>query len=647
MRFPHIHQGVLRIPFVLTVLSLFLSLLPIPTIVPAILLVVALSVIFPLSGVGYITRGVLSVLLLASLNSIAALIAWGLKLSLDSTLLIICYNLILLGVLFSFSSSIAEMVEHHKKILWIELVGVILATLAIGILVRILAQGADAVDLTRIVTFTDDNTAHLTIVNHIDKYGSYLYGNRSLLENGTPSGYLAYPQGWHLNTALATQLFTTNSDISPQRLLLSYYIVSSAWVGALAYLFTVLTLLLARSIRFKVHLGAAVTAVMGVGVSFFVNTIYPLFTWGAHPQIASFVLLLALIAVASDALTNTVKLKSILASISIIYIVAIAFIYYFLLPTVLLFIALFLLFNFRAQMIKFWKNPSIVFFALLLLISLAPVAMYFKYIDVSQAEVFKASGGTLAFSNSLLFAVPFMAVLYSFQKKSRPLLWAGILLLCSTLFMAVIMLYQYQTLGSLQYYGFKASHSVILLSALILSVLFTEILSYLFSKKNTLLPFPIFISIAVLSTTVFAQTQRHPLFDIYVKDSPYGLNEDIASAIVSASQSPQATGTLALGSCQSYFDVRAINMIIALSGETTSHQTKIALAQYNSKQQLKVFDLIRDYQISAAPQPLTILSSDTTTVKMLKDYLGASAESINFIDVSHGDPDTKCPLRLS
>ena len=634
----------LKAPLILTLVSLSLCLLPVPKLIPAILMITVFGIILPFFGFGYITRFILAVLLLVCINTLVGLALWSVRIPLTPALLIELYDLVLVGIILAFSKSIRNIIQHQKKFLWPEAIALAFSLMAIGILIHPLALGNDATSLTRILTYTDDNTAHVSLVNNIDIHKGYLYGNKEIVESGAVNN-TAYPQGWHLNTSIVEQsLMTVNKKPSPQMLLLAYYLVASAWFGSLVYLFIMLIYKLVEPlIDRRLLLVALASSSIIVGGSFLIGTMYQLFTWGAHPEIASMVLTLATIITLAEATPKTHELKKVLVALALLFIIGISFIYYFALPVVLFSTVIYIAISFRSDLTKFWRHPYIIVFGVLGLISLVPVIMYFKYINHSQSYVLNADGGTLSYANLYTLSAFLFAAVYAFRKKLLGTqLWAGVFLLSSFFFTVAIMAYQLKASGGIHYYAFKASQALMLLAIVLITAFFAEALVLLFSpgKKAHIILTSILL---IISSLALLRTVHSPLYDIYLNNNPYGLGQKLAASVVSSSQSDHARTTVAIGSCYSYFDVRATLMIIALSGESDVHQAKIAIAQFSSPRE-RIFGLIKQYQIDTK-STITILNSDENTEEALKEYLGNDSKKFNYIDLVDKN-QVDCPLRI-
>lgn len=636
-------------PFILATSSLLTSLFPIPALIPFILVIAAIGMLMPLERVGILTKLILAILLVLSSNTLIGLIAWLINTTLDASVIVAFYAIVTLGAVYLYPKEFKRINANQKKLFSFEIYAIVFALIAIAIPLKPLLIGADATSLTRILTFTDDNTAHLALVKNIDKFDGYLQGNDGALRDGMTNNFMAYPQGWHLNTVFVANLIN-EKDNSNSYLLLSYYVTASIWVGLLAYLFTVLAFRLAKPLEHKRFEIMVIAVLLAVGSKFFISTIYPLFTWGAHPQIASFVLMLSVLLLTVETLIHKGLRKVILTAMSLLFIVAISFIYYFELPIVALFALIFILAYYRNYFSSLMKPGGwpLWLFGILLLISLIPIVIYFHYIGTSQASVFNASGGTLSYSNFLIVAVSLSALVYAWMARSISVLWIGIMLACATIFMLAIFAFQLYSTGVISYYGFKASQTVVLLSAIVICVFFINTLGDLLPKKQQTFPAMISLSTLLVVGLSLTKTYNAPLYDIYIDNNPYGIDKELASEVVNAASGEYPERFISIGSCASYEDVRAMSMVIALSGKTTPLQREISNTQFDSAQEQKVFDLIKKYQSELpANSFLSVVSSNKQTGQGLVEALGPAAKRIDVKDLSiHEQNNAICPLRL-
>lgn len=635
----------LRIVYAACISSAALTLFPETHLLAAITIVLGWSLVLPIISFGYITRFILSLVLLLSASSIVALVFWALGVPLSATLLIVLYAIVLGTTALLLPEKIIKVrkLQNRTRMLLIELLALGLCLVAFSIPLLPVMKDSSAVSLVRLTTFTDDNVVHINIVREIDKYHQYLYGSEDAARDGTSKDISAYPQGWHFTTSVVEQFFSNSHGQSPRALLLGYYLTATMWVGVLAYMFVILTHSLSRTLIKQINATTSVAASVIVGSSIFIGTIYPLFTWGAHPQIAVYSLLLTILLFIDEHLAGYISRATtvlLIASIS----TAIALFYYFELPIMLFFLALMLMFFYKKELLAFWRHKELLLVGVLVLVSIVPLLLAAIYGKSGQSSTLNADGGTMIYNNYLLVSISLLVLVYTIQKKSIQLFWAGLLFTCALIFMVLIMVYQYISIGSIHYYAFKASQIVIFIGALIFAAFVSEMMSKILLRRPVIIPSRAYGGLLLLMASAFALSNHSALFDIYPMNKAYGLDESTAQSVVLASHTKHPENYVSIGNCASYFDVRATRMVMAIAGKASSYQAEIASAEYNPSNSVEIIKLITDYG-SRVKAPLLVATPSQAIQQKISGMLPGT-KTPNFILLSEDLPAQECPLRI-
>jgi hypothetical protein len=321
-----------------------------------------------------------------------------------------------------------------------------------------------------------------------------------------------------------------------------------------------------------------------------------------------------------------------------------AFTWLFIWPVVITAIILFSCFYMKNK----YKHLSLV----LLVCSLAFIQVWVQLtITVKKAGV-NEMGSVIPINNIFLLGILCMVSMYALVKnKVVEVRVVSLFTAITALFSITVMVYQLISVGELRYYFYKSAHTFILLAAIMLTALIAQALSW-FIHYNTA-SWQLLASSAIL--LIFASmslgwSQRSLQANDYITHKPYGISLEMADAINTLYGNSQNSlpNTIAIGSCNRAQDIKAINLITAISGRT-SPADAVASAEFYSPQAVDTFEAIKDDQ-RFATKPLTIISSDYNLEQDLQSYLGKNSRGIKFVDLggyhSSSGASSACPERL-
>ena len=244
-----------------------------------------------------------------------------------------------------------------------------------------------------------------------------------------------------------------------------------------------------------------------------------------------------------------------------------------------------------------------------------------------------------------------LAVIYALSKPTtkifRGVLWAA---LSAALFSVGVMVYQLSTVGELRYYYYKSLYTVLVLTGTILVSFFAGSLAKIIYSQPRKIALG-FLAILTASSIGFAWAGATPQTNDYVREKPYGLSIEMADAISTIVKTrPQyLQNTFAIGSCNRVQDIKATQLIIALSGINNGTDA-ISSAQFFSPKEHDTFSEVAAY-LKITKGKLIVISSDRAVEKALTSYLGSRAGRIEFVrlgDAASGveKPVSACPERL-
>lgn len=355
----------------------------------------------------------------------------------------------------------------------------------------------------------EDNASHYALANTISVNKSYTY-----LLSPEKSGVLValknYPQGLHVNYAINSQVLWGNGDLSQTFLLKSYVAQICAYLGLLF----IIILLCARQIglsiideklfvRIIAASAPALIYLLGFGASTY------LFMYGFHSQIAAYVfILIALLLVSSKDIG--MWSKSLVAAFCGI---AVAFIWFFLLPVYVGFILGWAIVNWSSIRKKI---VSLQYIMLIVITGLIVIIPFIIQQGGGDGTSVNTPGGVHPLSLVVLFGYACLAILYLFTRRFKQLFDGSpssllfILAIVSLIFSALIGVYQLATIHTFAYYFYKSLYILPIICG-IFGVCFTFIVVSVAINQKIFRPNGLFITIPIFLTSSYICFVHYPI----------------------------------------------------------------------------------------------------------------------------------------
>lgn len=604
--------------------------------------------ILPSQANRLITRVLISVLLLASLNSLLGFFAWLINEPINYRELIPVYTLLAFGLSLNHLRS-ASKIKQWPSISKEELVALSLSTVVLFIALAPIIIKPTAVNTTRVLMTGGDNTSHIWITNIVEDRSGYvqdLYSNREI---SLKAKLVPYPQGWHINMVLAKQtLESAMGSFQLERFLHLYHLFSAAGLALLAYFFLMTCFAVHK--KLKINRLAVYSAILLIAGLLFSGPFFALYAIGFHTHIAALAMFFALLVLLMGLLEIPGSKQSLRFPLIMgaLLTAGVPYVYLPLWPIALGALVVFSVHLLGIRSIKDtvreWK----------IITGMSVVAAFGFGQIIMQAPYFSSGSSALNESgfilepNTLLLAVLLGILLifavYEYSNERVRLLSqvAGL----SAIIALLPLTYQLLTTGSPRYFYYKMAYTFILLAAALLTLAISKLLSVVIASvgKNraAIIGLAAFIIFSIASV---AWAKSSTYFQLYVKQKPYGMSEELADAVITiVKKEPQnAIRTVAIGSCNREQDIKAMQLARALTVDANLSHQRIITTQVNYPIASKTFAAIEKYL--GQEGKLIVVSTDKDLQNALTEYLGADrAAKIRFVDLDYGSTAKEQPL---
>jgi hypothetical protein len=588
---------------------------------------------------GVFARLITICMLIVSLNTLLGFGFWLFKMSFTPSRLLWIYLVItVFVVLFEKGPTVSNNWKSWFPVK--ELVAVVVAIIAGAIVLFPLSTDRSTPALIQAVSTGIDNIAHLNFIEQIEKQQGYVYGSRASATSLEPQlgpDVKAYPEGYHLNAALAEEVFGVGHRNDAIRwLLLNYVLYAAVNFAVLGFCFTYLAALVAEKIVKKKD-GLIWLSALIIGVYIILNFALGLFISGFQPQILGLSLLLVcawLLEAYRDAKTD--KQKFFWISCALLVAIGNGFVYLYLWPVAVAVIC----------SIVFWDNykrvyrPSrlgLSFLLLLALMSFIQAALYLIFSSLNSGKL-DDQGGTPMLNNFLLLAliIGLSSIIFARPKRLNRASVQLVFVTWAVLFSIAMLIFQLATSGTLSYYYFKSTYTIVLFVAVLGVSLFVNLLHQLQNR--------LYIGMALLATVILAWSVHSILLSSFLDKQPYtSPNRPLAIMTVKLLKNPyyrqHTTQIVAIGNdCINADDLRVSRLLMTLSGKATIQQEKIAEYSFWPYDRQVAYGLIASYQRQQPDNKLIIVSSQASIHDAIIKRVGNAATHLTFIDPYAGQP---------
>lgn len=605
------------------------------------------ALLLPIKQLGIVSRYVLAFLSTACLIMLCGLFAWVGDININGQIILVVLNVIGLAVALlhrnvvpGFSIKIRECLQAS------ELFSLIATAAVTSIILLPVLTAASPQSYLSTLSYTDDNLNHLSLVKQISVSNGFIYGNNQAEQNTSTTNLSSYPQGWHLNVSILSDIIRP-TEKSVEYSIEAYYFISIMWLGVFTFTFFRYLFGLIEPLKSKGIMFGALVSIVAIGGKLFTNILVPLFMWGSQPYFAGVTLLLSLLLIlqALSAL-NSERLRKFYLAWAALLATGVSFVYYLFAPIALVLILTGVIYTHRSQLRRLYR-PSFywAYFALSSFFIVLPIIFYVLYFKQTQSSKFNEDGGTLIVSvGTLAFLSLLSGSLMCIRRKSH-FLFLGIASAASFGMTFLIYAYQLYSTGGAHYYYHKAAHLLLIFLALMISALLAPLIKETYAKHRKSIFNTAGCILLLFAATLFALSTRHPLFDIYLRRyATQGLKVEQTNTILQVAKSKESSQTLFLGSCASYEDGRSMRSLIALSGTTNIYQKTIANLQFDSNNFDQTIDQINKLAKQDTKQNVYIfIDSELLKNKEVKEL--AMIKNIKFLTTTIEQP-ASCPLRL-
>lgn len=595
---------------------------------------------------GILIRLALTIALMLSATAIIGIIFWAFRINLSPILLVALY-FVFVTILCIKRQAAPTLNSQLKAYFPIEDLTALVATiLTMLILIIPLTISRDTATLARLIGEGVDNIAHLNYTRLIEANKGYIYsqGQDSPVEAQLGKGATAYPQGYHLNSAIINQaLLPTDQPRSVRESLLLFEATAVVSYGLLVYVVAFsATLYIRRFVSDKYKRIIAGTALF-TALYLLANILIKLSLDGFQPQIAAMALLFVQIIMLYEYTASSQR--KIFHIISILILTsAIGLFYLYLLPVALGLTTFYI----GRSIYKKEITLSKVGWGSVGILALASFIQPMLHVLLSHSSISKLNdeGGTLALSISMLIAIVLGALVFvRWQKyfmKFDPMVN---LLVLSILFTAAIYVYQLITAGQPSYYFYKSTYVLEIAAAIVLLPAIVIGLTRLKKMKFVL-------ALTVCAIIVGLWSQQSGTLGLYLNGQPYSANYYMARLTVVLAENKDGRDPEAIlsvgNNCISADDLRLTRYIMTFSAKANSAQEKIAERSFALSERDEVYERVAQYQKDRNYKKLTIVAGDPQVRKGILNAFKTDTSNIEFIDPYEGlskesRPYTGCP----
>lgn len=607
---------------------------------------------------GLVTRLVLAFLIVVSLNSILAAIAWVVNIPLSSALLLNIYNVVLLAILLSpyktpsFWCPLSELRQGEE---W----AAVLLSLATAIILWApLGMHPNATKTLPVIAGGGDNSAHLSLVKVNDLNKGYAFGlfNRIASYPGPSS----YPESWHFNTAFLKWIIEPAVSVqSPGRILLLFYSCSVLWFGLMTFLMARLSLSLGKRLKKTANKFSGIGSLL-VCASTIAVYLIPLFVSGFQTQISAFALLLGELYFLFMAYQKRDGERYIYLLLAGLMVAGLTLMWQFLTPVAALFLAACVLQI--AWSAKKW--PPLAFIVIAAGLTWAVLFQFIiqaSFVIPSTKEhvsIINLTGYVPHVAMYPLLTAFLIITAYLYLRKSNLQLRLIYLPAAMALtFSLVLMAYQLTTVKELRYYYFKSTYTYVLLAAILLGSMGTELVASLLANRpgfnstwgKRLHRFFLLGVVATVGAVVF-WSSKSTAFDDLIHSRIRGIGPGQASAIAQTIDKDPSSGYLfaPIASCNRGDDIRATLFAHALAYSPPNDAPLMANFELEPISKERLFKEINEF-LTVHKTKIVIASGDLALSNELLDVLGPNRQYVELINLDNTletEPQNQCPDRI-
>lgn len=609
---------------------------------------VFMALILPLKDMGLFGR--LSIVFTAylSLNMVLALIFWLINQPLSLNFVSVSYFLIAL-ILFVGAKN-TQLSKSLKSLFPLdEVLGLIVTVVAGMVLLAPAYLSTTDQPLLRTAVGTGvDNLAHLNFIEHVRKQGGYIYGSRGInlsINAQLGKGANNYPQGYHVNAWLIGEGIQGKEKSDQISYRLQNYVLISAGVFALLFFtFTQSVTTIARKaigVKTKRRILAAIIGAIYV----LFGTLLYLYSDGFQPQLLGMALLLqmGLLLFLFQRATKA-SMKILYVFLSLIHLIGVGFVYFYLLPVGFIALLIIVLEEARLKRFKLTGGRMIMLGGLAVL-SGAQAVLY-TYFERIGSQKINDPGGALILDTFFIVGIIAISIAYAlFRKRSiTPFNPFAVMIGISGIFAGALFVFQYATVGELNYYYYKSLHTIILLCGVLLAVALADMLQMVRSRAAILLTGSALMLLSVSPSLTRA-------LDQHLKGYLYSFDPVLANQAIKMLHDEEyrykTTQIIAIGNtCRTGSDLYFNRSLMTLSGEASTLQSEIStLVSPEQDIRQKAVSLIGEYQKEIPDNRLIIVSPDPAIQDKIRAVSGNKAGLIEFIDPYKKIKgyDTGCP----
>lgn len=470
----------------------------------------------------------------------------------------------------------------------------------------------------------EDNASHYALLNTISSNRSYTYP-LSAEESGVLVALKNYPQGLHVNFAMNSQIIAGKHDLAQSFLLKSYVIQICAYLSMLF----IVVLLCARRIALsitdeKVFVKTTITLgpILIYGVGFGTNTY--MFSYGFHSQITAYIfILLSLLWLMFQELS--LWIRSIAASLCGI---AVAFIWFFLLPVYVVFIVFWVIVNWSALRSQLLRPRYI---SLILGTAILVSVPFIIQQNGGDGTSVNTPGGIYPLPLIVIISYGSLAILYLITQRFKQLLSGSpssllfFLLVASLIFSFGIGAYQLATIHVFAYYFHKSLYILPLIFS-IFSLCFAFIIIKILAKEKLFRVKTSVIAIPTFLISFYVCFLQYPInFNQYESRINTGLVTYVMNNHEDINTPQRLYDIIVTKSCnpiEAYFTQRWLSAVLLT--DHTMEKAGIYQAQLKDG---SLSELIRSYRKDIGQ--LDLVYDDTCIPSIM-----ISPESINAIPIS-------------
>jgi hypothetical protein len=613
-----------------------------------IIFVVLLARILPYNY-GFITRSVISSLLLFCANTAIAAVFLGLKLDVTNILLIsLCW-----AGLFIAGGIVKQRLAGHLynyTAPWFtpkDIVCIVTAlVVGISIIAPFLSSHHTLITLLQLASNSGDTINHLELIQGVVGVHGYISGPKEQLKDIISPLFFGYPLGWHTNIVIIGSFWPTDLFHHTFAILYLYYTAFALTGASLVYLFCLVALEATKAVRKKLSwptIGAVASyALIAWGLWWFDLVIkgFPNFLM----VLALFILLIFCLYDYLNAKTRTHALFGL--AICLLVLGAIGTTWLFLLPAagILMLVATIMrLYADRTQGadIREWLLPQLGIWVLAIPFLLFQPLMQFSY---AAKNTINTSGNIQHIDTYIVVAACLVALLIALYYRKVKFIWLlGLALLVNLIYAGLISIYQHATIGYQEYYFYKALY-VVQMIVLLLSAPFLAILAR--AAWNILLEMKSFLSnwqwrsvVSALILAVLLIAGSHSFSDIrnYRKGKlDNAIDSRVARAIAETPFANDKLPIIFIGDCNHANDYLATHLSSALLEKNDNIQQTMYLGGLLATDKGPMVSSLRAYHVARGTTPFTIASLDRQLLEEVKAQLGT--DGITYLDIDNGIP---------